>query len=131
MFRKGLLLFSLVWSISACQTKGDCSTESDADSDGVNDCDEETLGTDPENADSDGDGLSDREEIDCVSDPLNADEQCYQCGWEHNDPGDLVSTGSEVGDVVGNIQLVDQCGDMVDIWDFHGSYHILYLTAAW
>ena len=123
------LLLSL--GLAGCEFKGECSVEDDADADGVNDCDEEALGTDPDLADSDGDGLSDKEEIDCISDPLNADEQCYECGWPHNDPGNLVSTGNAEGDVIDNIKMVDQCGEMVDIWDFHGEYHILYMTAAW
>ena len=126
----------LIWvvflGLGACQFKGaECSVEEDADADGLNDCEEEEQGTDPELADSDGDGLSDGEEIECVSNPLDASEQCYTCGWGHNDPGDLVSTGSAVGDVIDNIQLVDQCGEMVDIWDFYGEYHVLYMTAAW
>jgi len=108
-----------------------CDPEGDADADGLLDCDEQELGTDPLNADSDGDGFSDAAELDCVSDPLNIEEACYECGWEHNDPGTLTSEGSGQNDVVGDIQLVDQCGEMVDMWDFHGEYHILYMTAAW
>lgn len=108
-----------------------CSDDSDADADGMTECEELELGTDPRNADSDGDGFTDSEEADCVSDPTDATEQCYTCGWEHNDPGDLVSTGNSVGDTIDNISMVDQCGETVDLWDFTGEYHILYLTAAW
>ena len=107
----------------------DCSADSDED--GIDDCAEEELGTDPESEDSDGDGFTDAEEIDCVSDPLDGDEKCYACGWEHNDPGDIESTGAGFGDVMDNFALVDQCGEMVDMWDFHGEYHVLYMTAAW
>ena len=39
--------------------------------------------------DSDGDGFADADEVDCVSDPADANEQCYACGWEHNDPGNI------------------------------------------
>ena len=108
-----------------------CSSSSDADSDGLDDCTEEDLGTNAQVADSDDDGFSDAEEIDCVSDPLDGEEQCYACGWEHNDPGTLESNGSDIGDVVSNITLTDQCGDDVRLWDFYGGYHILYMTAAW
>jgi hypothetical protein len=108
-----------------------CSPDSDLDNDGLDDCQEEALGTDPESADSDGDGYTDGEEFDCVSDPQDADEQCYACGWEHNDPGNLESTGTSNGDVMGNFALIDQCGEMVDMWDFYGEYHVLYMTAAW
>jgi hypothetical protein len=131
-----LLMAPLLFGVASCgedspDKKELCSADSDADGDGLNDCDEEDLGTDPAKADSDGDGYSDSEEIDCVSDPLDEDEACYACGWEHNDPENLSSTGSAVGDVVDNVQLIDQCGEMVDLWDFHGEYHIIYMTAAW
>ena len=106
-------------------------TPVDSDADGLNDCEEQELGTDPEKVDSDGDGFADADEVDCVSNPADANEQCYACGWEHNDPGSLVSTGNDYGDVVGNVQLPDQCDEVVDLWDFHGEYHILYMTAAW
>ena len=108
-----------------------CSTATDADEDGLSDCDEEALGTNPNQADSDDDGFSDAAEVDCVSDPTNPNEACYACGWEHNDPGDLESRGAAVGDVINNVSLVDQCGESVELWDFYGEYHILYLTAAW
>ena len=115
--------------LQACATKADCTLDSDAD--GLNDCEELDLGTDPEKIDSDGDGFADADEVDCVSDPTDANEQCYACGWEHNDPGNLVSTGADYGDVVANVQLPDQCDEIVDLWDFHGEYHVLYMTAAW
>ncbi|MFT5582585.1 MAG: hypothetical protein ACI9VR_000161 [Cognaticolwellia sp.] len=108
-----------------------CNANADQDQDGLNDCDEADLGTDPTAADSDEDGYTDAEEIDCLSDPLNADEACYACGWQRSDPNTLVSDGAEIGDVVANAQMIDVCEDMVDLWDFHGEYHILYRTAAW
>jgi hypothetical protein len=108
----------------------DCSDE-DVDGDGLDGCAEEALGTDPATADSDGDGLSDGEEADCVSDPLDAAELCYACGWPHNDPGDLASTGTALGDVVANVPFIDQCGELVDLWDFAREYHILFITASW
>ncbi len=107
----------------------DC--DADGDADGLDDCLEAELGTDPAVADSDGDGFDDGAELDCVSDPLDGDEACYACGWAHGDPGDLASTGSAVGDVVGNIEGVDQCGEAVDLWDLAGSYRLLFMTAVW
>jgi hypothetical protein len=131
---KIFLLLTSMALMSACDGKEsaieDCSASSDVDSDGLDDCAEAELGTDPTLADSDGDGLSDLEEVECVSNPLDVDELCYACGWEHNDPG-VESTGTDVGDVMDNFSLIDQCGEMVDIHDFFGEYHILYLTAAW
>ena len=126
-----LLSTALLLSSGCGGAEALCSEESDADGDGLNDCEEEILGTDMTLADSDGDGFSDAEEADCVSDPLDGDEVCYACGWEHNDPGTLEATGSDEGDVVENLTLVDQCGEDVRLWDFYGEYHILYVTAAW
>lgn len=125
---KWILSLSFV-TLIGCDTKLNCNADSDGD--GLDDCTEQEMGTDPENTDSDGDGFSDADELDCVSNPIDADEQCYACGWEHNDPGNLVSNGSSVGDVIASVDLVDQCGEMVDLWDFHGEYHVLYMTAAW
>ena len=122
----------LLTAMTACQEKeGSCSADLDSDGDGIDDCSEAELGTDPNATDSDGDGFSDQDELDCVSDPLNAEEQCYACGWEHNDPGDIVSTGAAVGDIMDGFTVPDQCGEEVDVWDFHGEYHVLYMTAAW
>jgi hypothetical protein len=103
----------------------------DEDGDGIEDCAELDLGTDPRSADSDGDGLSDRDELDCGADPLDAEDLCYACGWDHGDPGDLVSTGAAEGDVIANLEMIDQCGEAVDLWDFTGEYYVLFMTAAW
>ena len=115
----------------ACVDKQPCSVEADSDNDGLDDCTETELGTDPMSVDSDGDGFSDQAEVDCISDPTDPEEACYACGWGHNDPGNIVSTGSAEGDVMGNASLFDQCGELVDLWDFHGDYHVLFRTAAW
>ena len=74
---------------------------------------------------------ADGAEPDCTSDPKDAGEGCYACGWAHNDPGSLVSTGAEVGDVIKNLPFIDQCGEAVHLWDFAGAYHILDMTGAW
>ena len=104
----------------------------DTDADGLLDGQEvDELETDPLLADTDGDGMDDKTEVDCVSSPTDPKELCYACGWPHNDPGTLKSTGSDIGDVAANVQLVDQCGEPVDLWDLAGEYHILYMTAAW
>ena len=85
--------------------------------------------------------VTDPAEIACVSNPTDTNEKCYACGWKHNDPGNLVSTGKDVGDVIGNMQLIDQCLETVSLWDFAATpdspmpqpaeYHILFMTAAW
>lgn len=123
----------MVWLLLACTQGSDSGAcGGDADADGLEDCRErDVLGTDPERADSDGDGLDDAREVDCGSDPTDGTELCYACGWRHDDPGDLVSTGADVGDVIADVPLVDQCGETVQLWDFAREYHILFLTAAW
>jgi hypothetical protein len=113
----------------------------DADADTLLDCDEVARGSNPTAADSDGDGAGDGEEVACVSSPIDGAEKCYACGWKHNDPGDLVATGKDVGNVIGNMQIVDQCLETVSLWDFAATpkspmpeprgYHILFMTAAW
>jgi hypothetical protein len=116
------------------QEEADLGTDpssADGDGDGLGDCEEVEAGTDPNAEDGDGDGISDPDELDCASDPNDASDVCYGCGWAQNDPGDLVSTGSEVGDVIANLDLVDQCGDNVQLWDLAGEYHILFMTASW
>ncbi len=141
------LLISLVGcapaDVDALNTDGDCMddeeeaalgtdpSDADPDGDGLDDCEELDHGTDPNAEDGDGDGLSDVEELDCASDPNDADEVCHSCGWPHDDPGDLVSTGAEEGDVIENIELVDQCGETLPLWDLAGEYHILFMTAVW
>jgi hypothetical protein len=122
---------------------GDCLTDAeeeelgtdpesiDSDSDGLDDCTEVELGTDATSEDSDGDGTPDADEVDCASDPLDPDQQCYACGWGHNDPGGLESEGNDVGDTIANVDLVDQCGEDVPLWDFAGKYRYIFVTAAW
>lgn len=132
---KRSLFVVLVCSSSACQAPtppmANQACGGDVDGDGLDECDELELGTDPELADTDGDGDSDSAELDCLSDPLDGDEACYLCGWARADPGDLVSTGAQVGDTVSELQFIDQCADDVSLWDFAGTYRVLYMLPAW
>ncbi len=125
------LLGSCVSGTEGNGGSGACNAFLDSDSDGLDDCTETILGTDPESPDSDGDGMTDAEEAACISNPLDAEELCYACGWVHGDPGDLVSNGAQEGDTVDNVALVDACEETVDLWDLAGEYHILFMTAEW
>jgi len=140
---QGILLLTVALALCACD-QGDTSLQGgggtggapvdpDANPDGdcLTNAEEAALGTDPDAADTDGDGMDDCVEIDCLSDPLDGSEACFLCGWKRNDPGTLVSTGSSEGDVIANLELIDQCKESVRIWDFAGEYHILFMTAAW
>ena len=121
----------LLGACTQTSDSGDCRASSDADGDGLDDCTELAAGLDPELADSDGDGDSDGDELDCGSDPLDDAERCYACGWARRDPGDLESTGSAEGDVIANLQFIDQCEEEVALWDLAEEYHILWMTASW
>jgi hypothetical protein len=123
------------------RTRGTNPNATDSDGDTLSDCDEIEIGSNPTSADSDADGLNDADEVACVSSPTDANERCYACGWQHNDPGNLASNGSAEGNVIGDMQLVDQCEETVSLWDFASTpdspvptpsrYHILFMTAAW
>ena len=121
----------LLWLGCSVPTAAECDAALDADQDGLDECLEQDLGTDPTLADSDGDGWSDAEENDCSSDPLDEASSCYACGWRRGDPGTLSSDGADYGDTIANITLYDQCGDEVPLWDFAGDWHIVFATAAW
>lgn len=50
----------------------------------------------------------------------------YACGWECNDPGDLAGVDPMApGETIPSGRFEDQCGDMVDLYDFYGSYLII------
>ena len=128
-----MLGLSVLFLATAC---GSAETELDptlnTDGDCMTDVVEIELGTDPNvDGDADGDGISDCAELECVSDPLNGNEKCYTCGWKHNDPDRLESSGSGIGDTIANAQLTDQCNDSVSLWDLYGEYHVIWMTAAY
>ena len=102
-----------------------------ADGDCMTDAEEIQKGTNPSSADSDGDAISDCDEIACGSNPTDGAELCYKCGWRHDDPGNLASTGRAVGDVIENISLIDQCGETLPLWELAGQYRLLFMTTVW
>lgn len=59
-------------------------------------------------------------------DPWGPRSSAYACGWECEDPGDLIGVSPmDVGEVIPNGRFRDQCGERVDLWDFHGSYLVI------
>ncbi len=139
----GLLLLSACAEQRETSTTGDSGSgasgqggqapdpNANVDGDCMTLAEETVLGTDDTLADTDGDGFDDCAETTCVSSPTDASQKCYACGWKHNDPGTLSSTGGSEGDVIANLDLIDQCKEPVKLWDFAGEYHILFMTAAW
>ena len=91
----------------------------DSDGDGVTNRDESEMGTDPNNPDSDGDGFDDGVEVNGHTDPTDADDHPYEGGWPIDScRNDLVPAGMAVGDVINDVELIDQHGESVRIHDF-------------
>ena len=60
------------------------------------------------------------------ADPWGPRAEPYACGWECEDPGDLVGVSPlTLGEVIPRGRFRDQCGEDVDLWDFHGSYLVI------
>ena len=53
----------------------------------------------------------------------------YACGWPLGNPGDLQTDWAlALGATFPRAWLEDACGDLADIWDFHGSYLVIDAT---
>lgn len=111
---------------------------SDSDGDTLNDGDEVELGTDPAATDSDGDGYEDADEVTEGSDPTDAESMIYIGGWPYNPNKDSIEDPGwdgepESGSTLPHFEMVDQFGEMVDIYDFAqpGKYVILDISARW
>ncbi len=107
----------------------------DTDDDGLLDGEEIELGTLPTDADTDDDGYSDRDELIEAKDPLDPSSVIYQGGWPYYFGKTELKGGLrfDVGKRFANLQLVDQFGDIVSLWDFYNEdrYVILDLCGAW
>ena len=61
-----------------------------------------------------------------LEDPFGPREEPYSCGWPNNNPGNLSTTNLLAeGAVIPTALLEDRCGEMVNLWDFFGSWVIL------
>lgn len=110
----------------------------DTDGDTITDAEELDLGIDPLSTDSDGDGYDDEDEIAEGSDPADAESKIYTGGWPYNpNKGDITDPGwdsePDEGQTLPHFEMVDQFGEMVDIYDFAqpGKFMILDVSARW
>ena len=122
-----MLLITTIGITACLNGKTEVDPNVDTDGDGLTDVEETELGTDPNNEDSDGDGTSDGDEVDLGLDPNDEESKPYAGGWpnnpdkdEYNAPG-ADEAGSGLGDLLVGAVLMDQFGEMVDIYDFTGA----------
>lgn len=94
----------------------------DSDGDGLYDCFEDYLGTDPFDVDTDLDGYEDGYEWNNFSDPLDMLDYDYLGGWDHFPyPADLQGEGVEFGQVHHQIQAEDANHQFVSLYSFYGN----------
>jgi thiol-disulfide isomerase/thioredoxin len=119
----------------------------DADGDGLSSAEEEEWGTDPSLADTDGDGYDDGVEVEEGTNPTYEYSHSYLGGYNvgNCEDGTADATGPtdsslessdgfpryQEGDVVENFTLVDQHGEMVDLYSFCGQHVMLAFGAMW
>jgi len=151
-------LFSLVLGLSLVAA---CAEEKDEDSgvdegaldpdeDGLTNDEEAALGTDPDNPDTDGDGVLDGAEIDAGTNPNYVYSHTYTGGYNvgfcESPPESTGHTGEgyftdgvdvwtwpafQLGDVPENFSLLDQHGEMVDLYSFCGKHIVFAVGAGW
>ncbi len=112
----------------------------DTDGDGLSDYHEFMEGTDPNNPDSDGDGYLDGDEFDLGIDPLDGSLVVYTGGWPYqgnkddfNAPTSPSQASANLGEKFLRAKLMDQFGEMVDVYDFagHDRHIAVMLSAMW
>jgi hypothetical protein len=127
------LAFLFMAPLVACAT-AEIDVPTDADHDGLLSDAEELAGTDPNVADSDGDGHDDGVEVDAGFDPMDADDHPYMGGYAINRCAETPTasgSGGTVGDIFAGFELGDQHGELVDLYDFCGSYVYIVAGTFW
>jgi hypothetical protein len=105
--------------------------EGDRDCDGLSDTDENELGTDPDVPDSDGDGWFDGEEVAESTDPLEYYQHPFECGYPPG-PGPVwQGDGWASGATINNVDLLDQCGERIDLHALSGWGLLIFFGAPW
>ncbi len=111
----------------------------DTDEDRLNDGDEvNEYGTDPFDPDSDGDTYLDGWEVTEGTDPLDEESRIYKGYWPYNPDKDDYDrpdefTRPKVGKPLYDLKMVDQHGDVVNIYDLagHGKPILMDISAEW
>ncbi|MEC7985905.1 MAG: redoxin domain-containing protein [Myxococcota bacterium] len=66
-----------------------------------------------------------------LEDPWETRTDPYTCGWPQNDPGNLpLDYELGIGKTFPNVQLRDQCGERLSLWDLYGHWLILDTTQS-
>lgn len=106
----------------------------DRDGDGLTNGMEILLGSDPDDPDTDGDTYTDRDEDHEGTDLLDPSSVIYQGGWPYFFEKTELTGGLTygVGERFVNLELEDQFGEVVSLWDFHNEdrYVVLDLDSA-
>ncbi|MGB0638860.1 MAG: redoxin domain-containing protein [Myxococcota bacterium] len=137
------------FSSSNQDADADSDADSDADADSDSDADADDGSSSP-SADDDGDGFTNAEEESAGTNPdyeySRPYEGGYNVGWCDSPPNPTgptgtarVDSGGEVyewptlrnGDVSSNFQLMDQYGEMVDLYSFCGKHVMITVSAGW
>ena len=136
-----VVLAMLLLAVSACEQYGragpqgrsdDDPSRVDSDGDGLSDSEEEDLGTDPDDADTDGDGWEDEAEVESSTNPLDEGDHPYEQGWPIDSCRNNISpTGSQIGQITDNFELLSQTGEMVRLHDFCDRAVFLITAAFW
>ena len=112
-------------------------TKADSDDDTLSDAEEiQETQTDPNQADSDGDGYLDGEEVEAQSDPNNGFDWPEGDGhWpdfsDEAEAAGLDAPGWSMGDVIHDIQLIDQFGQDFHLYQYYGFVILIDVSAGW
>lgn len=156
MALKQLSLLALLFTVGCSEEDTDegpkgMDPAGDEDGDGLQNGDEEELGTDPNNADSDDDGFGDADEVLEGTNPNYEYSHSYtgeyNVGWCDTPPeptgptlegeyvdeagNSLATWALQNGDVPDNFTMLDQHGEMVDLYSFCGTQIMVVVSAGW
>ena len=137
----GLLALGLV-ALTACGDKDgegrgdDTATDApppDTDGAGLTDDEEADLGLDPNSADTDMDGFDDLTEVEAGTDGTlcwSVPEGWPQCAAQAEADG-RTSNGWAIGDIIEDWPAIDQNGEALSFYDFHGMVVVVDISAGW